>query len=584
MEDGDNERCYNRNGKRRKLPMKLNNNWGYGQLFGFSGLDGKNRFLNDFVGTLTSRKIEIRFELQQWVKVYFPVKGRVKFRAITGDMIDASTKDGDVFITFQNCDTIVGYAPMLPQIITQKKWAHIKSLGADIWYGANAAIACAVKEREDGLYQFAIAHSEAAYSIARGLAREALGADIEGLKKARYDYFKKMPKCKDKRFERLYYKALSIQKVNIHTAEGNIPCRWTTPDRVPHRRLWLWDSTFHALALVTYNAEMAKDALRAVLTQQREDGFISAMMNPYGRTDETQPQVLAWGVWEVYRKTGDKAFLAECVEALDKYLTWDRRNRDQNGNDLLEWLTEPEYTECKSGESGQDNSPRFEIDEDMDAVDFSAFQAQDSEYLSKIYLELGNEQKSKEWKAYSEKIKAQINAVLWDEEDGMYYDRTMSGKLAKVLTPSSFFPMMVGVPTKEQAEKMVKTLTNPDLLWTKVPVPTVAKNHPMYGTDMWRGAAWLNINYFVYRGLKRYGYDDLAKELKEKMLATVYKWYKKTGTIFEFYDSNDEVSPFHCDRKGKQPKKPDWRKHVHSIVDYNWSSCFTLFFIQDELY
>ena len=57
--------------------MKLNNIWGYGQLFAFSGLDGQNRYYNDFVGTLTNRKIEIRFELQEWFKVYFPVKGRV---------------------------------------------------------------------------------------------------------------------------------------------------------------------------------------------------------------------------------------------------------------------------------------------------------------------------------------------------------------------------------------------------------------------------------------------------------------------------------------------------------------------------
>lgn len=26
------------------------------------------------------------------------------------------------------------------------------------------------------------------------------------------------------------------------------------------------------------------------------------------------------------------------------------------------------------------------------------------------------------------------------------------------------------------------------------------------------------------------------------------------------------------------------RRHVHSISDFNWSSCFTLLFIQDELY
>ena len=564
--------------------MKLNNIWGYGQLFGFSGLDGPNRYYNDFIGTLTNRKIEIRFELQEWIKVYFPVKGRVKFNAITGDMIDAKTQEGEFFITFADMDTLVGYSPVVPKIIFQKKMNYRKTLGVDVYWNGFDAMAVNYKKQENGLYKFSISHSTSAYSFARGVARRAFELDVGSLKEARYAYFKNMPKCKNKKYEQLYYKALSVQKVNVHTPEGKIHCMWTTPDRVPHRQMWLWDSVFHALAIVTYNQEMAKDCIRSVLSQQYENGFISAMMNPYSMTDETQPQVLAWGTWEVYKKTGDKEFLKECVEKLDKYLSWDKNNRDKNNNGLLEWLVEPEYIECKSGESGQDNSPRFEFDEDMDAMDFSTFQAQDSEYLSKIYAELGNGPKSKEWKEYSDYIKSQMNALLWDEEDGTYYDRLESGKFTKVLTPSSFFPLMAGVPSKEQAAKMVKTLTNPNLLWTKLPLSTVSKTHPMYGTDMWRGGVWLNLNYFIIRGLYKYGYDEIAEELKTKTLEAVNKWYKKTGAIFEFFDSRDEVYPYECERKGKPTTPPDWRKQVHSIVDFNWSSCFTLMFIQDELY
>jgi neutral trehalase len=293
---------------------------------------------------------------------------------------------------------------------------------------------------------------------------------------------------------------------------------------------------------------------------------------------------LSWGVWEVYQKTGDRAFLEESVEALDGYLTWDKNNRDKNGNKLLEWYTEPEYTECKSGESGQDNSPRFEFDEETDAMDFTAFQIHDAEYLAKIYQELGNEEKARAWLNDAEEMKKQMNALLWDEDDGVYYDRLEGGEFTKVLTPSSFVPLMAGVPSKEQAEKMVKTLTNPDLLWTKLPLATVAKTHSMYGTDMWRGGVWLNLNYFIIKGLYKYGYNEIAEELKTKTLEAVHKWYKKTGVIYEFYDSKDEIYPYQCERKGKPTTPPDWRKHVHSISDFNWSSCFTLLFIQDELY
>ena len=166
----------------------------------------------------------------------------------------------------------------------------------------------------------------------------------------------------------------------------------------------------------------------------------------------------------------------------------------------------------------------------------------------------------------------------------MYYDRLESGAFTKVLTPSMFFPLMAGVPTAAQAVRMIKALTDPELLWTKLPLATVSKNHPMYGTDMWRGGVWLNLNYFIVKGLHRYGYVDLAEELKTKTLEAVNKWYKKTGVIYEFYDSKDAIYPYECERKGKPITPPDWRKHVHSISDFNWSSCFTLMFIQNELY
>ena len=231
--------------------MKLNKIWGYGQLFGYSGLDGVNRYYNDFIGTLTSKKIEVRFELKKWIKVYFPVKGRVSFNAITGDMIDAKCADGDFFMTFADADTLVGYSPVLPKIFGQSKLNYYKSWDVDCYYNDTDSIGFQYEKREDGTYKFCIHHSQV-YSEARAGANRYMSADVEALKEARYSYFKNMPKCKNKKYESLYYKALSVQKVSVHTPEGKIPCMWTTPDRVPHRHMWLWDSVFHAMAFVFF--------------------------------------------------------------------------------------------------------------------------------------------------------------------------------------------------------------------------------------------------------------------------------------------------------------------------------------------
>ena len=131
---------------------------------------------------------------------------------------------------------------------------------------------------------------------------------------------------------------------------------------------------------------------------------------------------------------------------------------------------------------------------------------------------------------------------------------------------------------------MVKVLTDEKLLWTKLPLATVSQTHPTFSTDMWRGGVWLNINYFVIKGLMQYGYTELAESLKTKILDEVQKCYVRTGCVFEFYAPDGETSPFDCERKGEPIIPPDWRKHIHSITDYNWSSCFTLMFIQNELY
>ena len=81
-----------------------------------------------------------------------------------------------------------------------------------------------------------------------------------------------------------------------------------------------------------------------------------------------------------------------------------------------------------------------------------------------------------------------------------------------------------------------------------------------------------------------YGFNDVAEELKNKTLQAVNKWYKKTGAIFEFFDPEDKLVPYACERKGKPTTPPDWRKQVHSIIDFNWSACFIQMFIQNNLY
>src|SRR5689334_24700405 len=94
---------------------------------------------------------------------------------------------------------------------------------------------------------------------------------------------------------------------------------------------WLWDSCFHAIALLTIDPELAKQELRCLLQGAQPDGFLPHMLlwekqfhdaalreysivlaDPFF-TSTTQPPVLARAVWRVYQATKDKAFLLDVL-------------------------------------------------------------------------------------------------------------------------------------------------------------------------------------------------------------------------------------------------------------------------------
>ena len=563
------EKLFRQYGNRMK-EMNFHNHYGYGQLFCYSGLEGETSRNSDFVGMLMDEPVSIRFHFDNAVTLHIPFDCAPAFNGVTGDMLDGEK----LFVAFIDKYTVSGKAPVKPVVFTESGDEREVNGKQEKIATAEGEFFLTVEEK-DGYFYFAFAYNKAGKLLT--------DSEMEELKAARYAYFANLPACKDKKYEKLYYKCLSIHKENVYSKEGKIPCRWTTPDRVPHRFMWLWDSAFHAMAFAQYNVEMAKDCIRSVLAMQAEDGFIAHMMGPDGIISEiTQPQVLAWGAWTIYQKDKDKGFLRECVPALAKFLIWTMKNRDKNGNGLLEWFTEPDYTECKCGECGLDNSPRFDYDIELDAIDFSIYLCNDAKYLSLLFEELGDRENAEYFRSVHESVKEKINALLWSEEDSLYYDRLFDGKLTKFATPTSFLPMLAGICAQEQADKMVKVMLDETRFWTEMPVPSIPKDSEYYDIDMWRGCSWLNINYFMILGLRNYGYHEIAEELRTRTLNVVLEWYEKTGNIFEFYDADNKVNPFRLKRKGPQPENPDYRKHVHAITDYNWSACFAMLMINEN--
>ncbi len=405
-----------------------------------------------------------------------------------------------------------------------------------------------------------------------------LAADIDSLIEAREEWITslKSPKRLTSDEEISFLKAASQVKTMIYSPEGIFKHRYSTPDRWPHRGMWLWDSAFHAIGIRHLDASLAREILMAVFDGQRDDGFISIRCNVDGRASEyTQPPVLCLAVEKILESMPDKAWLEKIFPKLEAYIEWDLHNRDTDGYGLLEWQIEGNPL-CRSGESGMDNSSRFDEAVELDATDFNAFVTLECELLSKFAKTLGLSERAQYWSEKHQSLCNKINERLWNEEQGFYLDyNCKTGKQSPVMSSSGFLPLICGAPSQKMAERLVAHLKNPQTFGTALRVASIAVNQPeSYAKDMWRGPVWININWLIIAALKRYGFDTLAKELHSEIKSEIEQYVKSHGTFFEFFDDRKEVEPPKLLRKGScDPEKSPFNQVFH---DYGWTATLYL--------
>lgn len=565
--------------------LNLPNIWGHGAIFAYSGLEGECHFNESLVGTLGEDGLNIKFRNGDNAFLHIDIEGLVNlfYDAVLSDTISASAlyKDGsrhglDILFVSQNIIAVRGKNVTAKLVYIDDVNKQTRD-NVTVYTGAKNKFVLSSRT-ENGVTTSVLCFGE----NAEELINTGFSAEIEEIKAKRLKFFAELPHpdFKDAAEEMLYYKCFSIMRSMVYTPEQQISYLWTTPDRFPHKAMWLWDTAYHTVGMKHISTDLAKQSIKAMLQFEHKNGFLPHMVMPTWQSSVTQPPTLSWAALEVYKSCGDKKFLEEVFEPLCKYLQWDIDNRDINGNGLPEWQVDDDPL-CRCGESGMDNTPRFDEAEEMDCVDFAGFLANDMNCLAEIAGIIGKEKEQKLWYERFEAIKKKANELLWDSEDNFYYDRRVSdGKFHKVKSAASFILLFAGVCSDEQAKHMVEHLKNPREFGTAFPIPTVSADDKTYPTkDMFRGTVWTNFNYLTYLGLKRYGFEDEARELMDKTVEIAKKWFLSDGVLYEFYDSTDEVSPKRLSRKdiALQPYMPEVRSQA--VRDFSWISSFTADYI-----
>jgi glycogen debranching enzyme len=282
------------------------------------------------------------------------------------------------------------------------------------------------------------------------------------------------------------------------------------------------------------------------------------------------PPVLATAVRALHEAAPDRAFLEEVVPRLDAWHQWFHRERTDAESGLMVIF---------HGWESADNAPRFDralarvdIDgvEPIERTDTLQIAAEErpSDLDYRRYLALVHWLRARGYRpeppssapfAY---LDLPLNSVLavaeddlavlqheaggdgrrareaaaglrtalgamWDEEGSAYRERDLHGDEGMTGTVADLFPLYAGVPSAGQARQLVdRNLLAPERFGPSPEAPwavtTVSKSSPDFDArNYWRGPVWINVNWFMIRGLERYGFDSEEDELRRLTLELV---------------------------------------------------------------
>jgi len=199
-------------------------------------------------------------------------------------------------------------------------------------------------------------------------------------------------------------------------------------------------------------------------------------------------------------------------------------------------------------ESGQDDLPNWDdvpFNEgsgtlELNCVDLNSLYALDAWCLGEIASVLGLPLDAERYRQHYERTKALVNASLWQEKDGFYYDRYWNGHFSVHKSASAFFPLLARIPDEARARRMLKHLIDPKQFWGDFVIPSISRDDPAFrpgSQQSWRGVVRPLTNYLVYQGLKAYGFDAVASEIARKSTEMFLRSWSSFGLSPENFDS-----------------------------------------------
>jgi alpha,alpha-trehalase len=155
--------------------------------------------------------------------------------------------------------------------------------------------------------------------------------------------------------------------------------------------------------------------------------------------------------------------------------------------------------------------------------------------LAQLYAISGNEAMEQEFENRFEKRKFAINNYFWDDNNSFYFDYNFKEKkLRNIFSLAACYPLYFNIAENKMAAGVADNIKK---LFLKDGGLISTTNNTGQQWDAPNG--WAPLQWMAIKGLRNYGFDDLADKIKSRWLKLNEDVFNRTGKMFEKYNVED---------------------------------------------
>jgi alpha,alpha-trehalase len=318
-----------------------------------------------------------------------------------------------------------------------------------------------------------------------------------------------------------------------------LPNKFVSPnDGIYRNDQFYWDSYFTILGLVKCGrAKLAKGIIDNFLFLLNRFHIIP-MRNRYYNLGTSQMPFLSSMISEVAPYIKNDKWLKAAMQGAERELQTYWMNKKLTEIHIvykgLSRFCDHYITHLASEhESGWDMTSRFH-DKCLNIlpVDLNSALYKYETDLASYYRSIKNYPKYKKFILQANARKRNMNALMWNERRGFFFDYDYRFKKQnKFYSVAGFYPLWARIATDGQAQKMVKNLKMFEYEYGLANTQAEHLSDEYKQHDYPNG--WPQQHWIVIKGLMNYGFKEDAWRLAKKYLDTNNKMFRKTGKMWE---------------------------------------------------